>query len=124
MTTIAIFGSRHYPKLNLVVEYVKSLPDDTIVISRGTRGVDHVAHVTAHFRGLLCRQFPAKCNEIGNSAIYLSNVQVVSEAEMLIAFWDGESTGTLQTIEVAYQHEKPVTIYGPDGEILENPLLT
>ncbi|WP_201007509.1 hypothetical protein [Paenibacillus glycanilyticus] len=123
MSTIAIIGSRHYPKLRLVEEYVNSLSDDTIVISRGSRGVDHVAYVTAHFRGLHCRRCPAEWNVNGNSSIYLSNLQIVKDAEFLVVFWDGESKGTLQTLEIAYQHQKPVIVYGPNVEILEKNAL-
>lgn len=51
---VAIIGSREYPNLYAVVEYVQSLEDGTIIISGGARGVDRTAENTARDRGLRC----------------------------------------------------------------------
>jgi hypothetical protein len=44
---VAIVGSRHYPDLEAVRQFVRSLPKDTWVISGGAFGVDSAAEVTA-----------------------------------------------------------------------------
>ena len=49
---IAIVGSRNYTDADGVVEYVNSLPDDTIVITGGADGVDSIAEGAARKRGL------------------------------------------------------------------------
>jgi hypothetical protein len=49
---LGIVGSRDFPRLDLVVEYVNGLPVGTIVVSGGAPGVDLTAEVTAEDRGL------------------------------------------------------------------------
>jgi hypothetical protein len=49
----------------------------------------------------------------------MSNVQIVTTADEVVAFWDGNSQGTLATINVAREYAKPVKTFGPDGEVLE-----
>lgn len=51
---VAIVGSREYPKLDAVAEYVRDLPEGTIVISGGARGVDRTAENTARDLGFEC----------------------------------------------------------------------
>ncbi len=54
---IAIVGSRGYPYPGLVAAYVGTLPQETVVVSGGARGVDVHAEGTAIAQGLTVVSF-------------------------------------------------------------------
>lgn len=108
---IAIVGSRDYPNLNRVREFVKALPVGTVVVSGGARGVDYVAATTARIRGLEVIEYLAEWEQYGQRAGYLRNKDIVAAADRVVAFWDGRSRGTQHTIQLATEAGKDVTIY-------------
>jgi hypothetical protein len=112
---IAIVGSREYRDLGHVVRYVKSLPKDTVVISGGARGVDNVAANTARDCGLEVVIFPALWHIYGNQAGVIRNGEIVDLADKVVAFHDGVSKGTLDTIKKAKLAKKPLEIYDTNG---------
>lgn len=110
---VAIVGSREFPNLDQVREYVRTLPPDTIVISGGARGVDRTVEYEARRIGLEVEIWPANWNRYGKRAGFLRNQDIVNSADELIAFWDGQSRGTLHSVELARERGIPVRIYGP-----------
>ena len=48
---VAIVGSRGYRDERAVREYVDSLPDDTVIVTGGARGVDNREASAAHGQG-------------------------------------------------------------------------
>jgi CTP:molybdopterin cytidylyltransferase MocA len=98
---VAIVGSRNFGLLELVGEYVCSLPIDTVVITGGARGVDRYAENTARAREMRVEIFPADWTRYGKSAGFRRNVQMVERADKVVAFWDGKSPGTKHSIELA-----------------------
>jgi hypothetical protein len=56
----------------------------------------------------------------GRTAGFTSNTTIVRDSDVVIAFWDGKSTGTLDTIEKAKALGKPVGVVLPDGRVLSN----
>ena len=113
MTKIAIVGSRDYPHLNRVRAYVESLPPDTIIVSGGARGVDREAEVTARRCGLTVIVFHANWKPNGvfdRSAGMRRNQLIINEADQVVAFWDGNSRGTKNSIDRAKRANKPVQI--------------
>lgn len=106
---IAIVGSRDYAHLDHVREFVDTLPADTIVISGGARGVDRVAADAAHKRNLDVREFLPDWERYGRyMAPKVRNQQIADEADLVVAFWNGESTGTLDVTDRATQQGKRV----------------
>jgi len=47
----------------------------------------------------------------GKSAPLIRNQRIVNLAELIIAFWDGESGGTAYTLKYARQLGKPIKLY-------------
>jgi hypothetical protein len=90
MKKIAVIGSRNYPHLDRVRRYVEKLEEGTIVVTGGARGVDK----TAGFK---------------------RNTQIVNDADVVVAFWDGTSRGSLDTITKAVKCNKTVIIFGVKG---------
>ena len=74
----------------------------TIVIISGTaRGADTLGEQYAHERGYTVERFSANWQLYGKAAGPIRNRQMADNADALIAFWDGNSTGTKDMITEA-----------------------
>jgi hypothetical protein len=113
---VAIVGSRQYPDLDAVREYVRGLPPGTIVVSGGAQGVDKVAELEAKEQGLNVEIWYPRWDLHGKGAGFARNKAIVHAADRVVAFWDGVSRGTLHTIETAERMKKPVDVFGPRSE--------
>ena len=98
---IAIVGSRDYPDLNRVTRYVGLLPTGTVVVSGNAEGVDRVAETSARHYDLEVISIPAKWDELGKSAGFIRNIEIIEQVDTVVAFWDGKSKGTLHSITEA-----------------------
>jgi len=114
---IAIIGSRTYPDLDAVRQYVRSLPADTVVVSGGADGVDSAAELEAIRRGLKTRIFRAAWSEHGKSAGMIRNHDIIKSADRVVVFWDGVSRGSANSIELCRRYGKPVEIHYADGRV-------
>lgn len=79
----------------------KSKTHNIIVVSGTARGADRMGEQYAHERGYQLRQYPADWNSHGKAAGVIRNAEMANNADALIAFWDGQSRGTLNMIETA-----------------------
>jgi hypothetical protein len=112
---IAVIGSREFPQLLLVADYVKGLSPETVIISGGARGVDRTAAATARATGHPVREILPNWDRDGKSAGFKRNAEIVAASDRLVAFWDGKSRGTADTIEKARQADLTITVINPDG---------
>ncbi len=120
---VAIVGSRDYPHPKRVGDYVRGLPADSIVVSGGcANSPDEWAERAARARGLKVWIFPVdtvglpedgdeRRIEFGKRA-YARNAKIVTACDRVVAFHDGESRGTNNTINLARRHGKPVEVIG------------
>lgn len=120
---IAIVGSRDFDRLDLVVDYIKALPVDTIVVSGGARGVDRMAAVAAHNAGLVVIEYRPDWEHDGPGAGFRRNSLIVEQADRVVAFWDGKSKGTLDTIGKAQAAGKLQHVFDPCGVAWSSSLL-
>lgn len=107
---IAIVGSREYPNLEDVRDFVRSLPPGFVIVSGGAKGVDRVAEDEAVKVGLKVEVFYPDWAKYGKRAGFLRNVGIVEAADELVAFWDGESKGTMHSVRLAKEKGIPVSI--------------
>lgn len=114
---IAIVGSRDFDRLDLVVEYVKSLPPDTIIVSGGARGVDRMAAVAGYNAGLGVVEHRPDWTK-GPHAGFERNSLIVEEADKVVAFWDGKSRGTMDTVRKAANAGKPYEVRNHNGTVV------
>lgn len=114
---IAVVGSRIYPRLDLVREYVRGLPRDAEVVSGGAVGVDSAAEGEARARGLAVRVFRPDWSR-GPSAGHARNAEVVAAADRVVAFWDGSSAGTRSAMRIAYRERKTLEVRRPAPRVL------
>ena len=119
---IGIVGSRDYPRLDRVRQYVEQCPPGTTIVSgagvqkgkkqRRKPGVDEIAETVALACGLTVIGFPPDWDLMGKAAGPARNTQIVEAAEdMVVAFWDGDSPGTQNTIKQATRAGRKVVIY-------------
>lgn len=110
---VAVVGSRDYPNLRKVYDYIECLLPGTTVISGGARGVDSAAAQWAFARGLPIIEHKADWETHGKGAGFLRNQLIVSDCDWVVAFWDGKSSGTADTIARARAQGKPTIIIYP-----------
>ena len=113
---VAIIGSREWADYEMVRDYVYSLDEDDTVISGGARGVDQFAEIYARERGLAVIIFQADWDRLGRRAGMIRNHDIINEADRVVAFWDGKSTGTQHSLRLAAEAKKPVLIFRPGSK--------
>lgn len=114
---IAIIGSRNFPHLDWVREYVRALPADAIIVSGGAEGVDSAAELEAARRGLKTQIFRAAWSLHGRGAGMIRNHDIIQAADRVVAWWDGVSRGTAHSISLCDKYQKPLEIHYADGRI-------
>lgn len=109
---VVVCGSRDGISESLVRNRMCELPDGTEVISGGARGADRTAEKYARALGFKVRVFMADWDRHGKVAGFLRNQAMLDEKpDLVIAFWDGESRGTRDTITRARSMGIPVEIW-------------
>jgi hypothetical protein len=104
---LAIIGSRSIEDLNLD-EYIKEKPDT--IISGGAKGIDTIAWEWALENHIEIIVHRPNYNLHGRGAALRRNDIIIDEADKIIAFWDGKSTGTKYVIDRAKKLNKPLEI--------------
>ncbi len=110
--TIAVIGSRNFEPLSTVKTYLdklKVLVPEFWIISGGAQGVDAAAVLWGDANDMKYRVIrPRNPNR---SAEYLyRNVEMIAMADVVVAFWDGKSTGTAFGIQYAKDRNKPLVV--------------
>ena len=93
---VAVIGSRGLTVSNLQ-DYLPS--DTTEIISGSARGIDSCAKQYALKNGLKYTEFLPEYDKYGRAAPIKRNILIIDAAELVIAFWDGESRGTKFVID-------------------------
>lgn len=108
---IAIIGSRNFADIARIDKFVSWLTKDCVVVSGGARGVDKLAELAAKKYGLPTKIFYADWDTYGKSAGFRRNGTIVEFADVVVAFWDGASKGTQDSIEKAGKLGRDVFVY-------------
>ena len=109
---VAIVGSRHFADPARVVDYVKSLPARASIITGSASGVDAAATKAAREKGIPVQVIPASFEELADpSKSAARNQRLVDACDVLVAFWDGSSKGTRNTVERALDSGKEVHVF-------------
>ena len=111
---LAIVGGRDFQNYAYMQECLSELQKEyTIigVISGGAKGADTLGEKWADQNKITKRIFPADWEKYGKSAGMRRNKDIVDNADIIAAFWDGKSRGTANTIERARLSRKILKIY-------------
>jgi hypothetical protein len=112
---VAVVGSRDYPARERVAAFVAGLPKGTIVVSGGARGVDAWAEEAARAAGLKTRIHHADWEGLGRRAGPVRNALIVADCDEVVAFWNGSSRGTLDTLVQAFEAGRTVRVFDAEG---------
>lgn len=84
---------------------------DLEIVSGGAAGADQCGEQYGSEWGLLVTVFPADWTTLGKSAGLIRNVAMAQYADVLVAFWDGQSRGTKHMIDTALKYGLEVHVY-------------
>ena len=123
---VIVAGGRDFTNATLMAIVLNNLQDvdHVIEIEKLTlicgmaRGADLTAYSLFKEAGLPVEEYPADWDQYGKQAGYIRNTQMADVADMLIAFWDGCSSGTNHMITTARKHNLNVLVFDYEG----NPL--
>lgn len=105
---LAVIGSRSITSYPLE----EVIPADTEeIISGGARGIDTLAREYAQAHGIPCTEIRPDYARYGKGAALRRNLEIIEKADLVIALWDGKSTGTAHTIRKCREIGKPVVIF-------------
>ena len=112
---LAIVGSRGFNDYEFLREKILDLIEENEIVvneivSGGAKGVDTLAEEFAEDLDYEITVFEADWKGLGRKAGPLRNTQIVEYSDIVVAFWDGESRGTLDSITKAKSLGKEVHI--------------
>lgn len=111
---VIIAGGRDFQDYELLrykCDFILGTIEDTIeIVSGGASGADFYGNKYAVEKGYEVKYFPADWSNLGKSAGPIRNKQMAEYADMLIAFWDGNSKGTKNMIDLAKKYNLKTTV--------------
>ena len=112
---LAVVGGRtfnDYGKLEPVLDSLVAGFGFTTVVSGGADGADTLGEKFADERGLKKIIHLPDYKTHGRAAPMIRNRDIINDADFVVAFWDGESRGTKNAMELTAKGSKPLlTIY-------------
>ena len=108
---IGIIGSRKL-KLNPleIMERLKGF-EVSEIISGGAKGIDTTARMVAKILNVPCREFKPEYFKYGRIAPFIRNEKIIETSDVIFAFWNGNSTGTENALNIARRKNKPFKIF-------------
>ena len=111
---LAIIGSRSFNDYNFLLHAANVLnvrENYSVIISGGARGADELGEQYAKYWGLEYIEFLPDWENIGKSAGYKRNVDIIKCADAVLAFWNGTSMGTRHSLNIAKEMKKPSFVF-------------
>jgi hypothetical protein len=106
---IAIVGSRSFTDYDLMKSTI-DLQSTSLIVSGGAIGADTLAEQLATEFNIPMLVFLPDYKTHGRKAPFVRNTSIVEAADIIFAFWDGKSTGTLDSIKKAKRLGKLINI--------------
>lgn len=123
-TKLIIAGSRSIDSLDMVKTALSQSPWSIgrtggrpvdRIITGGAEGVDESAEILAESRGVPVDVVEADWDEYGKSAGPLRNEEMAERGDILLAIWDGTSTGTRDMVATALGEGLDVYVHRVDA---------
>jgi hypothetical protein len=106
---VAVIGSRGFDDYELVKTTLSPF-QIKLLVSGGANGADSLGERYAKENNIETLIFKPDWKKHGAAAGVLRNTYIVNNADTIIAFWDGESKGTKDSITKAEKLGKPTII--------------
>jgi len=108
---LAIIGGRSFDDYELVCETLEEYKERvTLVISGGAKGADTLGEKWANDNNIETLIFKPDWKKYGKKAGHLRNTDIIENCDMCVAFWDGISTGTYDSIKKTKKYNKELLI--------------
>ena|SRR3990172_2853504 len=108
MPTVAVIGSRSFSNKELLSKTLGTFKV-TKIISGGAKGADSLAEEYAKKNDIPIEIILPNWS-LGRRAGMLRNTTIIERCDFVIAFWDGESKGTADSIKKAKKMGKKVEV--------------
>ncbi len=113
---VAVIGSRRAGE-QTTNQIRNRLPSYTTeIVSGGAEGVDQLAKAVATELGIPYREFLPDYETYGKRAPLVRNDRIIEYADMVLAFWDGQSAGTKYVIGECLKKGKRVIYIPLEGD--------
>lgn len=109
---LAVIGSRTFNDYELLKHHlnkINKVQPITAIVSGGAKGADKLSERYAKEYNIPTIIFYPDWN-LGKHAGFLRNADIITEADKVIAFHDGVSKGTLNSISIAKKQNKKVRV--------------
>lgn len=115
MVKAAIVGSRSFNDYEAMLRFLGEITHREgfriqTIISGGASGADALAERAAREFNKELVVFPADWKRYGRRAGIIRNEDIIKACEVCFAFWDGQSKGTANDIELCKRYGKPCYI--------------
>jgi predicted Rossmann fold nucleotide-binding protein DprA/Smf involved in DNA uptake len=112
---IGIVGSRTFNDFDLLLRTINRIckmfaEHEITIVSGGAQGADYLAEEYAKENDLKTIIFKAEWEIYGKAAGFARNRHIVDSSDFLVAFWDGKSRGTNNTMNKAIKTGKPILV--------------
>ena len=110
---VAIIGGRefkNYIKMKKYIEDNLNVSQIDNIVSGGAKGADSLGRRFAEEHNIHMIMHLPDWDRYGKSAGFKRNPLIVADADTVIAFWDGKSKGTKDTITLAREAGKFVQV--------------
>ena len=110
---VIIAGGRDYNNYTFLAQMMDDFAKENNVeevVCGCAAGADSLGAKWAKERGIPVKEFPAEWDVFGKKAGILRNHDMGNYADFLVAFWDGQSTGTRDMISYMKQIGKHGTV--------------
>jgi hypothetical protein len=112
---VLVCGSRSWGLIEPIRQRLSVLPEGSEIIHGGAGGADERAQVIARELGIDQKVYWPNWSRYGNAAGPIRNIAMLDEdPDLVIAFWDGVSRGTMNTIVEAEKRGIPTEIIRRD----------
>ena len=114
---LIVAGGREFHNYELLSQKLQKLlvnkianKETVVIVSGGAKGADKLGEQWASEFNLEIKVFPANWDKFGKSAGYKRNEEMAQFSDALVAFWDGQSKGTKNMIDIMKKLNKPVRV--------------
>ena len=106
---VAVIGGREFNDYDRLKRILDLYPI-TVIVSGGARGADSLGEKYADEKGLQKEIYKPDWDLFGKKAGFMRNTTIIENCDMVVAFWDGESKGTKDSLDKAKNLKKTTLV--------------
>jgi len=113
MKKLAVVGSRKFDNYAILEEKLNNFFKNGYfdeIVSGGAKGADSLAEKYSIEHNIPTKIFHAQWEKYGRAAGMIRNKDIIKNSDLVIAFWDGKSKGTKNSIDLAKKNGKECVI--------------